>query len=746
MPDLLARLKSALAGRYSVESEIGRGGMATVLVAEDLRHKRQVAIKVLHPELAASVGPDRFQREIETVAGLTHPHILPLHDSGEADGLLYYVMPYVKGESLRQRLEREKQLPVDEAIRIAREVAGALDHAHREGIVHRDVKPANILLSDGRALLADFGVARMATTANGEKITVTGMAVGTPAYMSPEQAAGEEADERSDIYSLGCVLYELLTGEPPFSGINPRAVMVKRLTRRPTDVSTLRTSVPIGISRAVARALEKTPMDRFPTAGLFAEALETAPSESVAPPPEKSVAVLPFANMSADPENEYFCDGITEEIINALAQLSELKVAGRTSAFSFKGNNEDLRSVGEKLSVATVLEGSVRKAGDRIRITAQLIDVADGYHLWSERFDRNMGDVFAIQDEIAASIAERLQVTLAGQRAPRSVRPQTENVEAYQLYLKGRALLYQRGSAMKWSVGCFREALQLDPGYALAYAGLSDAYGILGYYGMLPPEEAWPQARVAAERAVELGPELAEAHNARALISMRDWDWDATERAFERALELNPGFIQARTWYALIYLQMVRARHDEAIRQARRAVELDPLSAYTHTMLADVLSNAGQPEEAIEEGRRGVELDTDSYWGHCALGFCYHFSSRYEEAQESYERALAVSGRHSWALGALGQLHADCGRLELARSVYTELQARSGQGYVQPMVLALVAASIGEPEEALRLAHRAADEKDPYLAFNGFCTPLGAQLRAVPGFNEILDRMGLKPA
>ncbi len=353
--------------------------------------------------------------------------------------------------------------------------------------------------------------------------------------------------------------------------------------------------------------------------------------------------------------------------------------------------------------------------------------------------------MFAIQDEIAASIAERLQVTLIGERAPLLVRPQTESVEAYQLYLKGRALLYQRGAAMKQSVVCFKEALQLDPEYALAYAGLADAYGILGYYGMLRPDDAWPEVRTAAMRAVELGPKLAEAHNATALLALRDWDWDASERGFERAIELNPAFIQARTWYGLLYLQMIRGRQDEAIQQSRHAVELDPLSAYTHTMLGNVLSNAGHAEEAIEEGRRGTELDPDSYWGHCALGFSYHFSSRHGEAQKSYERALAISGRHAWALGALGQLHADCGRQEAARSVYSELQARSGHGYVQPMILAMVAAAIDEPEVALRLAHQAADEKDMYLAFNGFCTPLGAQLRAVPGYGEILARMGLEP-
>jgi len=415
--DLASRLEVALTGRYAIERELGHGGTAIVFLGRDPKHERLVAIKVLRPELAMALGAERFLREIKVTARLNHPHILPLLDSGEAGGFLYYAMPYVEGESLRDRLVQEHQLPVEEALLIAREVADALEYAHQHGVVHRDVKPENILLSAGHAVVADFGIARAIQAAGDQTVTQTGILLGTPAYMSPEQVAGEsELDGRSDIYSLGCVLYEMWAGAPPFAGSSAQAVMAMRLTQRPSAVSSVRDAIPLWGSRAVARALALDPADRYTTAAQFAAALIAPEPGSPAPRDasiEKSIAVLPFTNMSSDAEIEYFGDGIAEEIINALAQLPGLRVAGRSSAFSFKGKHEDLRVIGDKLSVATVLEGSVRKAGAQLRITAQLINVADGYHLWSERFDREAADVFAIQEEIARTIVGTLRATHA---------------------------------------------------------------------------------------------------------------------------------------------------------------------------------------------------------------------------------------------------------------------------------------------------------------------------------------------
>lgn len=360
------------------------------------------------------------------------------------------------------------------------------------------------------------------------------------------------------------------------------------------------------------------------------DTLESSTIESDTAVETPSIAVLPFVNMSPDPENEYFCDGISEEIINSLTQLPELKVAGRTSAFSFKGTDLDVPEIGTKLKVATVLEGSVRKMGDQLRITAQLIDVESGYHLWSEQFDRQLDDIFAIQNEIATNIAERLEVTIgSGARGPRL---QTDNVEAYEFYLKGRALLYQRGMAMFQARECFEDALALDREYALAHAGLADSYSILGYYGLIAPPEAWGPARQAAEHAVALAPELAEAHNALAIIAfVRDWDWATTGREFRRSLELNPSYVQARCWYAMAYLQGTREDHEAAIAEARVAVDIDPLSPYVHTMLGYVLTAANRTEEALEEARRGAESDPDSYWGQFVLATVYHCAARLSE-------------------------------------------------------------------------------------------------------------------
>ena len=414
--DPLARLRAVLADRYTIGRELGRGGMAIVFLAQDQKHHRQVAIKVLKPELAAALGRDRFLREIETAAGLNHPHILPLHDSGEADGFLYYVIPYIEGESLRDRLDRERQLPLDDALQIAREIADALSYAHTHNILHRDIKPGNILLSAGHSLVTDFGIARAITAPGGGQLTEVGTLVGTPAYMSPEQVDGSQyIDGRADIYSLGCVLFEMLVGEPPFRGSSLTAVIANRLSSPLPSPRAFRQLVPEAVDAAVRKAMADLPADRFATAAQFAEALDTPRPSGPTPVavPDRSIAVLPFKNQSSDPESEYFSDGIAEEIINALAQLPGLQVAARTSSFAFKGKSADIAEVGAKLKVATVLDGSVRKAGNRVRITAQLVNVSDGYHLWSERYDSELDDVFAIQDHIARAIAQRFEVMLA---------------------------------------------------------------------------------------------------------------------------------------------------------------------------------------------------------------------------------------------------------------------------------------------------------------------------------------------
>ncbi len=488
MTDVPARLTASFADRYSIERELGAGGMATVYLAHDIRHGRDVAIKVLREDVGHSVGAERFLREIHLAAKLNHPNIVALFDSGNVDGVLFYVMPAVDGQSLRELLDSAPQLPIDDAMRIASEIASALEYAHKRGVVHRDIKPENILLHDGRALVADFGIGKALSDASGATFTQVGMNVGTPAYMSPEQAVGETVDGRSDIYSLGCVLYEMLVGEPPFTGPSVQAVIAKRFVQTPADVCALREGVPRAIAVAVQRSLARTPVDRYETAGglvaALREAVSGARTAASSALPERSIAVLPFEDMSGDRENEYFGDGVAEDIINALTRIEGLHVAARTSAFSFKGKQASLTAIGEQLRVSTVLQGSVRKSGNRLRITAQLVSVADGYHLWSERYDRDLTDVFVVQDEIAAAIAAKLEVTLV--KPDTAAKHATTNqVAAYELYVRGRALTMQRGSGIAQALECFERAIELDPSYAPAHAGLAEALRTLAQYGLV---------------------------------------------------------------------------------------------------------------------------------------------------------------------------------------------------------------------------------------------------------------------
>ncbi len=457
--------------------------------------------------------------------------------------------------------------------------------------------------------------------------------------------------------------------------------------------------------------------------------------------PGNSIAVLPFVNMSSDPEQEYFSDGISEEIINILAQVPNLKVPGRTSSFTFKGKNEDLRVIGEKLSVNTVLEGSVRSTGNRIRITAQLINVQDGYNLWSEKFDRIVNDIFEVQDEIAAAIVKRLQVTLDGHLAQPRSRKQTDNIEAYKCYLKGRALVYKRGKSLFEAKSLFEKALEIDLEYALAYAGLADYYTIVCYYGLLDPESTWPEAIYNAELAMKFGPELAETQTCNAAISLlHDWDYEKSRRQYLRALELNPGYEQARCWYGHFYLQCVCLKHDEAISNCRLAVETHPLSSYSHTLLALALGFAGQLAEGMKIIKRAVEIEPDSYLAQISLASGYGATGEYELAIKTYDVALSTSNRHLWALSFLAVVYANCEKREKAQEINVELQLK--KAFVPPTLVAMVAAALGYNDEAIQFANKAFDKLDPFLII-GRGNPLCMALRKVPGFTDVEKRMNL---
>src|SRR5687767_10080228 len=540
MGDAATSLTNTLADRYTIERILGTGGMATVHLAEERKHKRKVAIKILRQELGASVGAERFLREIGIAAQLSHPHIVPLIDSGESDGSLYYVSPYVPGGSLRDRLDRQGKLPVDDALRIVHEVGAALDYAHRNGFVHRDVKPENILFADDHALLADFGIAHVAMP-DGETLTVAGLALGTPEYMSPEQASGEtEIGVPGDIYGLACVFYEMMAGEPPFRGPSARATMAKQITERARPLRTLRPDAPSGFERVLEQALAKDPAQRFATIGDFCDALHRARSELNRPfaVTTRSIAVLPFVNASPDPDNEYLSDGITDELINALAKVDGLRVASRTSVFALKGKAQDVRAIGALLEASEVLEGTLRRSGDNLRITVQLTSTDDGRLVWSERYDRKLTDVFAIQDEISRTIVNKLRSTPFANVIAAPASRHTESVEAYGLYLRGRYEWNKRTSeGVTEGIKYFEQAIAADPAYALAYTGLADSYALHIDYRNVPTHEGFERAKFYARKAIELDDTLAEAHASLAWsLFIYDWDWAGAARADRKSV------------------------------------------------------------------------------------------------------------------------------------------------------------------------------------------------------------------
>jgi serine/threonine protein kinase/Tfp pilus assembly protein PilF len=609
------RLRDALSQSYSIDRELGRGGMATVYLAQDTKHDRVVALKVLHPDLAASLGPDRFLREIKLAARLNHPHILPLFDSGQADGMLYYVMPYVEGESLRERLDRDGKLSVDEAVRLAQGIASALDYAHRQGIVHRDVKPENVMLYEGMPMVMDFGIAK-AVASGSETLTQTGMMIGTPAYVSPEQAAGEtNLDGRSDQYSLACMLYEMIAGERPFTGNTPQSIMAKRFTETPPSLHSVRPSVPASVDWAVSKAMATESSERFATTGVFAQALvsgslttptstDTLPKTAVSQ--AKSVAVLPFANMSADAENEYFADGMAEEIINALSKAQGLRVASRTSSFAFKGKNEDIGEIGRKLKVSTVLEGGVRKMGNRLRITAELVNVADGYHLWSERYDREIEDIFAIQDDISQAIVKALRVILTeGEKKAIESKPRT-NIQAYDYYLRGRQFIHQlRRRSLEYARQMFNKAIELDPNYALAYTGVADASSLLYQY-FDARDFNLRQADKASKKALELEPDLAEAQVSRGIVASLKRNFAEAEESFAKAMKLEPKMFEAPYWYGMGL--MAEGRFEDAVKMFDRASGLRPEDYQSAHFMGQAYNALGMKEQREEQWRRGLKL------------------------------------------------------------------------------------------------------------------------------------------
>ena len=795
MAELREQLQSGLADRYRIERELGRGGMATVFLARDLRHDRPVALKVLHPELAATLGPERFQREIKLAARLQHPHILPVHDSGETAGQLWFTMPFIEGESLRDRLRRERQLPVHEALRITGEAALALDYAHRHGIVHRDIKPENILLSDGQALVADFGIARSLSSGN-EQLTETGLAVGTPAYMSPEQATGDrDLDARTDIYALGTVLYEMLAGEPPFTGPTAQAIIAKRFKGEVPHVREARPAVPETVDHAVYKALALVPADRFSSTAEFARALAlptsvqssadslgtTGPTGALATaaprrrgPPlvmtttalvlgfllglgvlfgwlrsqgmrgadggavPKRLAVLPFES-AGDTSDRTFATGVSEEITTRLARVPGLILIARSSALQYPRSGQTAPQFGRALGVDYVLDGTVRSATvptgqKQLRITPELIRVSDGTHVWGEPYEGVMADVFRLQADVAERVAEALRGTLGGgdQRAVRA--SPTKNFEAFRLYALGRAEWNQRTpGSLEQAADYFKQAIALDSTFARAWAGLADAYALYPYYLVpRPPRDtAYAWAKSAALRAIELDSNLAEPHASLNQI-LRYGYWD---------------------WAG-------------SEREVRRATALDPNYATARQWLAEHLMSIGLLPEAIAEARVAVQLDPLAMPPQNTLGIALWYAGRLDEAILVFRSALARDPTSANLRTNLLSVYLTSGRNSDARALTRDDTSTVRRALVRARIdkrarsaalratrerpglihgrLSRVYAFVGERELALAELKRAVAERDPVLEMIKV-DPYWASLRDDPRFTTLVRRVGLPP-
>ncbi len=672
-------------GPYEIVSALGSGGMGEVYKATDTRLGRTVAIKTL-----AGSHAERFRQEARAIAALTHPHICVLHDVGPD----YLVMEYLDGVPLRG------PMPLDDALRVVAEVADALDAAHGKGILHRDLKPANIMMTSTGTKLLDFGLAKMPDSPDGATATIAGTVLGTAAYMAPEQAQGAPADPRSDIFSLGAVLYELLSG--------------RRAFERPSLLETLNAVVheeppPLESPAAeiVGRCLAKHAGQRFQSmADLKAALRHLGTAKSARLKAVSSIAVLPFANMSRDADDEYFGDGLAEEIINALAQVPELKVIARTSAFAFKGRNEDVRRIAETLGVTNILEGSVRRAGGRIRVTAQLILASDGTHLWSQRYERELSDIFAVQDEIAAAIAGALRLKLV----PASER-RMPSLPAYEAYLRYRTYQWQfTPEAAGRSRECLEQALALDPDFALPYVGLADYDLSLASIGAVPSQEAMPRAREFAARALQIDPGLPEAHAMIGIVAGHyDFDWNEAGRRFGIAVQREPLSPHLRSWYSTFWL-LSTGRADEARLHSARVIEEDPLCQMWHVMHSLTLEACGAEDAAIGAARQAVQLDPHFWLGWVRLGTLYAIRGEHGEARACCERVEAATVKAPYVIGFIAAALANSGEREQADAAVASLRGLSYGGSVGLFSYYL---ALGEIDRAVESACAAVEHRFP---------------------------------